>query len=161
MSALVYVHQTVIPAALALLPPKMDSREARAMMIAVGLQESRFEHRRQIGGPAKSFWQFEVVGVRGVRSLVFKNAMAAAQAKAILARIGYKDATAEERHTAIEHNDILAALFARRLLWSHPHRLPRRVEADYAWDYYLWCWRPGKPHKETWQAFYSKAWGLV
>ena len=28
------------------------------MLLAIGLQESRFVHRRQIGGPACGFWQF-------------------------------------------------------------------------------------------------------
>ena len=46
------------------------------MLLAIGLQESRFEHRRQLVGnpprpigPAMSFWQAEVGGgmVRGVR----------------------------------------------------------------------------------------------
>ena len=30
--------------------PGMDSPKARMMLLAIGLQESRFEHRRQIGG---------------------------------------------------------------------------------------------------------------
>ena len=41
--------------------PGMDSAKARVMLLAIGLQESRFEHRRQIGGPARGFWQFESV----------------------------------------------------------------------------------------------------
>ena len=50
-----------------LLPAKMDSPQARAMLKAIALQESRFEHRKQIGGPARGFWQFEQGGgVRGV-----------------------------------------------------------------------------------------------
>ena len=45
----------VMPAAFSLLPPNMDSREARVMLLAIGMQESRFKHRKQIGGPAKGF----------------------------------------------------------------------------------------------------------
>ncbi len=45
--------------AMALLPARMDTSEARCMLLAIGLQESRFVHRRQIGGPARGFWQFE------------------------------------------------------------------------------------------------------
>ena len=41
------------------LPDRMLSDEAVTMMLAIGYQESRFEHRRQIRGPARGFWQFE------------------------------------------------------------------------------------------------------
>ena len=56
----------VIPAALALLPPQMDTQEARAMLIAIALQESRLTYRKQIGGPARGLHQFETGGVRAV-----------------------------------------------------------------------------------------------
>ena len=42
-----------LPAALSLLPPRMDTPLARRYVLAIALQESRFEHRRQIGGPAR------------------------------------------------------------------------------------------------------------
>src|SRR3546814_6857126 len=38
------------------------------MLLAIGLQESRFLHRAQIGGPARGYWQFERGGVHGVLS---------------------------------------------------------------------------------------------
>ena len=38
---------------------KFRSTAADVLLLAIGLQESRFEHRQQIGGPARSFWQFE------------------------------------------------------------------------------------------------------
>ena len=41
-----YVARHVLPAAFALLPPQMDSPQARAMLMAIGWQESRFSHRR-------------------------------------------------------------------------------------------------------------------
>lgn len=159
MSALAYVRKQVIPAALGMLPERLDSPAARAMLIAIGLQESRFEHRRQIGGPARGFWQFELGGgVRGVRGLIFRKTETKQMAREVLAIIGYRDATAEERYAAIEHNDILACLFARILLWSHPKALPARGEHEYAWEYYIETWRPGKPHRETWDRFYAQAW---
>ncbi len=162
MSALDYVHQTVIPAAMGLLPAHMDSPAARAMLLAIGLQESRFEHRRQIGGPARGFWQFERGGgIRGVRGYVFLSPATKALAKATLADLGYGDATEEDRFAAVEHNDVLACLFARMLLWTHPEPLPATGEWVFAWDYYLATWRPGKPHKDTWKTCYEKAWLLV
>ena len=49
--------------ALLLLPAKMTSPQAEVMLLAIGLQESQFEHRCQLGnGPAKSFWQGEQGG---------------------------------------------------------------------------------------------------
>ncbi|WP_199533145.1 hypothetical protein [Thiopseudomonas alkaliphila] len=56
------VIQTAIDPALALLPARMKSKKAVVMMLAIGLQESRFIHRRQIKGPARGFWQFEKGG---------------------------------------------------------------------------------------------------
>nr|WP_316904517.1 hypothetical protein [Ralstonia mannitolilytica] len=53
------VVKTAIEPALAILPSAMDTREARVMLLAIGLQESRFMLRRQVGGPARGFWQFE------------------------------------------------------------------------------------------------------
>lgn len=63
------LEQVVVPG-LELLPAKMDTPKARVMMLAIGMQESRFEHRKQIGGPARGFFQFEEAGgVRGVLKL--------------------------------------------------------------------------------------------
>mgnify|MGYP003654981810 CR=1 FL=1 len=45
--------------ALSILPDTMNSLQAQAMLIAIGLQESRFSHREQVGGPAKGYCQFE------------------------------------------------------------------------------------------------------
>ncbi|WP_185950009.1 hypothetical protein [Bordetella trematum] len=46
--------------ALALLPPGMDTPAARVMLLSIGLHESRFLHRRQLGnGPARGLWYCE------------------------------------------------------------------------------------------------------
>lgn len=47
------IYETAIVPALELLPPKMSSKRAVVMMLAIGLQESRLIYRRQIKGPAK------------------------------------------------------------------------------------------------------------
>src|SRR5690606_38643231 len=70
----VVVEQAIWPA-YALLPSRMDSDRATVMLLAIGLQESRFEHRRQIKGPARGFWQFE--RGRGVRGVLTHPATAA------------------------------------------------------------------------------------
>lgn len=155
------IIKTGIDPALALLPAKMDTPAARVMLLAIGLQESRFEHRRQLvgnpprpTGPAKSFWQAEQGGgmVHGVRLHTATRAAAAAlyQARGVPAR----DAAIWD---AIENDDVLAAGLARLLLWSDPKTLPAIGDADGAWSLYLRTWRPGKPHPQTWLDLYRQA----
>ena len=137
----------ILPAALSLLPPKMDTQEARRLLLAIGLQESRFEHRRQISGPARGVWQFERGGVMGiVRHPATKDHLRAA-----VVALKYDAELADDDiglHAAIEHNDVLACVLARLNLWWMPGPLP--TEQDAAWQYYLDAWRPGRPHPETW-----------
>ncbi|HWK54917.1 MAG TPA: hypothetical protein VNR18_11140 [Hyphomicrobiales bacterium] len=141
------VTLTAIDPALTLLQAKMDTPEARIMLLAIGLQESRFEHRRQLvgnpprpNGPAKSFWQAEEGGgmVRGVRQHAATSGAAARlyQARDVPARD-------VDIWNAIEHDDVLAAGLARLLLWSDPMRLPAVRDEEGAWALYLRTWRPG------------------
>lgn len=54
------VRRSIVEPTLLLLPAKMESPQAVVMLLTIGLQESLFEHRRQLGnGPARSFWQME------------------------------------------------------------------------------------------------------
>lgn len=142
------VMKTAILPAMTLLPEKMHSNEAIRMLLTIGMQESRFKHRQQINGPAKSYWQFERPGVNGVLT---HNA-SKDHAKRICRALNYEldDLTIWR---ALEHNDVLAAVFARLLLWTDPKPLP--VTAEKAWQLYLRTWRPGKPHWETWTGFYE------
>ncbi|SAI62862.1 Uncharacterised protein [Bordetella trematum] len=141
------VIKWAINPALALLPPGMDTPAARVMLLSIGLQESRFEHRRQLvgrpprpEGPAKSFWQGEEGGgmVHGVRLHAATRAHAAA-----LYRARSVAATDRAIWDAIEKDDVLAAGLARLLLWSDPGRLPAVGDEQGAWDLYLRTWRPG------------------
>lgn len=147
------IRERAIAPALALLPARMNSVSAVAQMLAIGLQESRFEHRKQIGGPAKGFWQFEQGG--GVRGVLRHNssrehAQAVCRARNVIA-------TESSVYVALEHDDVLAAAFARLLLWTDPKSLPALGDEQGAWDLYLRVWRPGKPHRHTWDALYEKA----
>lgn len=155
------ITKTGINPALKLLPAKMDSREARVMLLAIGLQESRFTARRQLVGnppkpvgPAKSFWQGEQGGgmVVGVRTHAATKAYAAEL---------YKARGVEPNNRAIwdaiENDDVLAAGLARLLLYSDPKALPKLGDADGAWSLYERVWRPGKPHRATWNALYTQA----
>lgn len=165
------IIKTAINPALALLPGKMDTPEARIMLLAIGLQESRFEHRRQLvgnparpTGPAKSFWQAEQGGgmVHGVR---LHPATSAAAALLYQARdVPASDAAIWD---AIEHDDVLAAGLARLLLWSDPGRLPAVGDEQGAWALYLRTWRPGAYSRGTleqraqlrakWGGYYARA----
>ena len=154
MSPVDYIERYVLGATMLLLPQGMDSAAARAMLIAIGLQESRFLHRRQIGGPAHGFWQFEHGG--GIRG-VLQHRETRDHIRQILSSMAYDDASTTS-YQAVCDNDVLACAYARLLLWTVPGPLPARGEADNAWQYYLAGWRPGKPHRATWDAFYLQAW---
>lgn len=143
----------VYKAAVALLPPKWDSPQAWAMLYAISMQESRLDERRQIGGPARSFWQFELGGIRGVLT----HPASQPAIRTVLDRLDY-NYDPQTSYVAIEHNDVLAFAYARCLLWTLPDALPERNEPDVGWAQYTAAWRPGKPHRETWDAIYAKAW---
>lgn len=147
----------VYAAACQLLPAQMDSLEAKAMLIAIALQESRFEHRVQMQGTAHGFWQFELGG--GVRG-VLNHPTTHYHILSVLDDLEY-DELPITSYNAIEHNDILACAYARLLLWTLPDPLTQRGEPDRAWLQYLNAWRPGKPIRETWNIFYRQAWDFV
>lgn len=146
--------------ALALLPPRMDSIEARVLLLAIGLQESRFEFRRQLGnGPARGFWQFER-GTRASRGGVWGVYLHPAS-NSHLERLCASQKVPflpEAIWSTLETNDVLAAGVARLLLATDPYPLPSADDAGAAWDLYaLRCWRPGKPHPQTWAGFHRQA----
>lgn len=147
-----------IAPALRLLPPAMDSPAARAQMLATAMQESKIAARRQLpSGPARGFFQFERGG--GVRG-VLTHPASRAHAAAVLRRLTYR-VDAAVAHAALEHNDVLAAAFARLLLYTLPAPLPRRDEPDEGWRQYLAAWQPGKPHARTWSRYFAQAWEIV
>jgi len=166
MSALPYVVRFVVPTALAVLEDlaaelghtaagKLDRADSRAMLIAIGLQESRFTDRFQIRGPAHGFWQSEYGG--GAWTGILDHPQTREIARELLRRMAYGEPDIGD-YKGVAHNDVLACCFARLLLWTHPEALPGQNEADAAWDYYESVWRPGKPHPETWLAFWHQAW---
>lgn len=146
------VARYVLPAALSLLPKRMNSPVARVLLLAIAGQESGFAHRRQTGqGPARGLWQFEQPGLRGV----LRHPASSEYAEHVCATLLYQDRRHYELHEALEHNDILACAIARLLLWTDPQPLPG--DAAGAWELYLRTWRPGRPHPERWPANYAAA----
>jgi hypothetical protein len=154
------VRRYVIPAAFSVLPTEMASPEATVMLLAIGLQETRFLVRRQgFEGPARGFWQFEMSGlVSTVRHPAVRDAIADAVHK-----LCYPSGiTVQQLHAALEHNDVLAAVCARCLLYTSPKALPAQSDqSGLAWLLYRETWRPGIPHAITWPAMYMEAWERV
>jgi len=153
-----FVLAHTIPAALSLLPKTMDTPAARAMLLAIGLQESLFEHRVQFGGPARGYWQFEEHG--GVAGVLTHHDSRVA-VRRVCDALGYKTYDHSRVYQAIADNDILACAFARLLLWTLPDPLPARSETSQAWHQYLGAWRPGKPHPEAWAENWNLAWKTI
>lgn len=138
---------------LKLLPKKMDTTRARVMLITIGLQESRFEHRTQVGGPAHGFWQFEKGG--GVKG-VLNHYATKDYAKDVCLNL-LIDNNEDTVYDAIIFNDPLACAMARLLLWTLPNQLPKIGDKDTAWDQYISAWKPGKPHRDTWDDLYEES----
>jgi hypothetical protein len=140
----------------ALLGSRYDSPRARAMLFAIGMQESRLTARRQHGGgPARGLWQFERGG--GVVGVLEHEASSAAAVALCVLRDVEPDPLPV--WAALATDDVLACGFARLLLWTDRRTLPAMLaEAnDIAWSYYIRNWRPGKPHRETWDDFWLMA----
>ncbi|WP_454056022.1 hypothetical protein [Cupriavidus sp. Marseille-Q8015] len=145
------ILQKAILPAFDILPRGMDTPQARVMLLAIGLQESRFQYRRQIGGPARGFWQFEEGtrqtrgGVYGVylhdSSRYWLDRLCASRGVQFLPDVIYR---------TLDQDDVLAAGVARLMLFTDRGRLPATDDVDGAWDLYLRTWRPGKPRLETW-----------
>lgn len=147
-----------IDPALTLLPAKMESTQARALLIAIGWQESKFAARRQQpAGPARGFWQFEKAG--GVVEVLTRR-----QTRVPMAQVCEAlsiEPTVEAVYAALPYQDILAAACARLLLWALPEPLPGHLDVDVAWHQYLKAWRPGKPRPVDWPESYAVGWGCV
>lgn len=134
---------------------KSDERAA-VLLLAIAGQECGYDNRCQVvagarKGPARGLWQFERPGgVTGVLNHPASRGVAAMVCDTLLVK---PDSYAV--HEAIEFNDVLACAFARLLLWTDPKQIP--IERDAAWQMYLRCWRPGRPHAEVWPMRWAAA----
>lgn len=131
--------------------------EARVMLVAIAGQESNWQYRKQVGGPARSFWQFEEGGgVHGVLNHPSSQDKIITVCNALLI-----SPSVSEVYEAMAWNDLLAAAMARLLLYTDAASLPPLGAQQEAWDYYLRNWRPGAPHPESWPRVYGIALDLV
>ena len=168
-----HIWRHIFPAAFSLLPGKMDTPQARAQVLAIGFQESDFVARQQGGtrrkagqGPAKGFWQFEKAG--GCPELLEPGL--AVYTLTACAALGYPNPTAADLHEAIEHNDVLALIGARLLLYKDPRTMPESTQVDKGWQIYVARWRPGAvteggrravEARERWTGSFHRAWEIL
>lgn len=147
------ISKHTIPAAYTLLPYAMASPEATLMLLAIGQHESGFKYRFQSpSGIARGYWQFELTGLRGV----MRHEETKAPAKDACKALGYRF-EAYPLMDALPHNDVLACVFARLLLWTLFDPMPAIGDQDEAYRQYRETWRPGKPRPDAWPADYAKA----
>jgi len=124
---------------------------ARVLMMTIAGQESAWKYRIQIGGPAHSYWQFEKMG--GVAEVLQK----CPKQLAVVCGEVECPAAVNEVYIVMAGNDLLAACMARLLLWQDPAALPAVGDKEAAWAYYLRNWRPGAPHRASWDGLYDQA----
>jgi hypothetical protein len=166
------VNTRILNAMFHYFPAAYDSLAARLMLLTIGLQESRFTSRRQLiskmvdgkkvlvpEGPAIGFWQFELGNEKSRGGVwgVLNHFRVGPLAKEFCRKLGIA-ADPKTVWLAMQTNDVLAAGFARLLLMSDAKALPKIGDAEAAWICYSErTWRPGQPHRETWDAFYAQA----
>lgn len=154
MAQIANPYGAIVAPVLEVVLPRMRSEMAAIMLLAIGKQESNWEHRQQIRGPARSFMQFERGGIRGVLEHWASRTYATA-----LCQLRDVAPTVQAVYDAMQTDDIIGIGFGRFLLWTDPKPLPKKGDVGGAWDLYLRCWRPGKPRRDAWDRCYEWAVG--
>ena len=124
---------------------------AQVLVMAIAGQESGWMARRQNGGPARGYWQFERYG--GVSEVLQKCSR---QMGALCAMLDVPP-DADVIFEAMAWNDPLACGMARLLLWGDPAPLPTVGDVNGGYDYYIRNWRPGVPRPSDWPGNYEQA----
>ncbi len=157
----------ILPA-MELLPASMWSVEAYALMLTIALQETGLRARRQqvwnraerrmVAGPARSLYQFELGGLRGV----LQHAATQRHAARLVDALGYAELSPAELLDRMIDDDVLASGMARLNLFWYPKPLPARAEgATPAYQYYDATWRPGVKRPNDWPPHWTTAWATV
>ena len=133
-----------------IMSPSVNTPTAARFLTTIAIQETELKARRQMeDGPARSLFQFESVAVDNVLSHPLSRKYASEFCKILCYRI-----TKDEPKNiatimaAIEHNDVLAAGFARLNLWASAYMMP--TTEDSGWAVYTGIWRPGKADRKRW-----------
>jgi hypothetical protein len=159
MTPTMLLHNSIDPAlalmTLALGPLPAVTPAARVTLLAIAGQESLCEYRRQTGGPARSYWQFEGGPSGGLAGLL-AHRTAGPWARDICEILDIP----ADRPTVFEAmawNDTLAPIMARLLLWTDAAAIPDVGQPDAAYAMYLRLWRPGKEDSSRWPDAYRAA----
>jgi len=133
-------------------PPEWNSIRAYNMQLAIAYQESTMLFRRQINGPARGWWQFELGGLKGTEmhkasSKVMHNTWVDLHLPDNL----------QLRLAALEFCDLWSAVAARCLLRTLADPLPELNQPEEGWKQYIAAWNPGKPRPEKWTTSWAKA----
>jgi hypothetical protein len=150
-----------------------DTDQTAVGLLAVALQESGLEHRRQLVkcpdgkltpvGPARGLWQFESAGVHqaGLKGPACCREMVYSLDPCALPIKGGGRLRGEWKplHLALELacNDRIACLLAAALPRSLGLNWPKIGDEAACWLVYLKAWRPGAPHRERWTRSYARA----
>lgn len=145
------VRDYVLPAAYSLLPNSYRSEAATRLLLAIGIHESQFVHRQQVGGPAVGFWQFEQGGVMAVLGSKRQGPLA----QDAMGTLKFPNLTPYGCQVAVLNNDVAAAVFARLLLAKLPD--PLALSATGGFDQYARAWKPGRSRQDDWQASWDLA----
>lgn len=149
--------ELAVAPAFGLLPSHFDTPAARAMVVAIGLQESDCSARKQmLGGPARSYAQFEPIAIEHVLTHRATRGVAIDVCEVLDVA-----STVEEVYEAIAYNDLLMVAFTRLNLWTSPLPLPRREEVERGWELYVTTWKPGHPRREKWDGSFQGGWWAV
>lgn len=129
------------------LPGQFDSKEARVLLLATAGQESNWEHRRQVGGPARGLWQFEQIAVEEV----LRNPATSIYARALCVMHAVAP-TVSDCYMALANDDVFACGIARLNYWRVRDPLPaaRHDAVLTAYGYYESTWRPGAKRPDDW-----------
>ena len=152
-----HFHDLIVRPSLALLERLAGvaaNDEAVQMVVTIAGQESNWDARKQYGGPARSYWQFEQGG--GVWG-VLNHASTSGMIREICTAIDIDTVDEPTIYEAMAWSSFLGCAMARLLLLTDAAALPAIGDVDGSWDYYLRNWRPGAPHPETWPDKYKIA----
>jgi hypothetical protein len=136
--------------------PHFDSPEARVMLLAIGLQESRSSPRgastvmvlRAASGSSSAV--AVVVGV-------LTSAASRDYARRRLLKLRNVAPSADSVWRRLEFDDLLAAAICPPDALGQPASMPALGRGGEAWDYYKATWRPGRPRVRTWNGYYAQA----
>lgn len=135
------------------LPSEMDSPEARLIVLATGVQETQYQTRQQVDGPARGLFQAQY-------NFILDLMHNPASGNHVWNLCGVMGITygSHAMFDALLRDDPFAACMCRLGFWCDPRPLPDVGDVLGAWGAYERVQRPGKPSYTRWkQTAYPQA----